>query len=359
MLSHKGCGEVPNISVAIIGVGNCCSALLQGLEYYKKRRNKPLGLLHREVGGYLPSDLKIVLAFDIDKRKVGKDLSKAIFAEPNTVPRLVKVPKTGTTVLRGPTLDGLGEYAKELVKLDDGEPVRVDEALKKSDVEVVLNLLPSGADEASIWYAKQALKADCGYVNATPAPIASDRKFGELFRKASLPLVGDDLMDQFGATILHMGLLKLLNERGVRIDESYQLDVGGGAESLSTLERGRELKRKIKTEVVGSAVPYKFPLVAGSTDYVDFLDNSRDSLFWIKGRCFCGVPVTIDIKLETMDGPNAGAVLMDVVRAVKLAKDRGLSGPLIPVSTYAFKKPPERKDLETAWREFEEFIAEK
>jgi len=350
---------MPDIRVAIIGAGNCCSALLQGLEYYKKHRNKSLGLLHQEMGGYLPSDLKVVLAFDIDKRKVGKDLSEAIFAEPNTMPRLIKILKIGTIVLRGPTLDGVGEYTKNLIKLDEGDPVDVAEALKKSKVEVVVNLLPSGASEASAWYAEQTLEAGCAYVNATPMPIASDSNFGELFRKASLPLVGDDLMDQFGATILHMGLLKLLNERGVRVDESYQLDVGGGAESLSTLERGKEIKRKIKTEIVSSAIPYKFPLVAGSTDYVDFLGNSRDSLFWIKGKYFCGVPLTIDIKLETMDGPNAGAVLLDVVRAVKLAKDRGLSGPLIPVSAYAFKKPLERRDLETAWREFEKFITEK
>jgi len=350
---------MPEIRFAVIGVGNCCSALVQGLEFYKNHRGEPLGLLHKEVGGYFPSDLKIVAAFDIDKRKVGKDLSEAIFAEPNTVPHLTEVPRLGTLVLRGPTLDGVGEYTKELIKLDEGEPVDVAEALRRHKAEIVVNLLPGGANEASTWYAEQALEAGCAFVNATPTPIVSDRKFGELFRGASLPAAGDDLMDQFGATVLHMGLLKFLNERGVRVDESYQLDVGGGAESLTTLERGREAKRKIKTEVVGSAVPYKFPLVAGSTDYVDFLGNQRDSLFWIKGRCFSGVPLTIDIKLETVDGPNAGAVLLDIIRAVKLAMERGLSGPLIPVSAYGFKKPPERMDLETARREFEAFITEK
>jgi len=345
-----------DIRVAVIGVGNCCSALVQGLGFYRNQRSQSPGLLHQEVGGYLPSDLKIVVAFDIDKRKVGKDLSEAINAEPNTLPRLTEIPRLGAPVLRGPTLDGVGEYTKEMIKLDEGEPVDVAEALRKHKAEIVVNLLPGGADEASAWYARQALTAGCAFVNATPTSIVSDEKFGELFSRASLPAAGDDLMDQFGATVLHMGLLKLLNERGVRIDESYQLDVGGGTESLSTLERGRETKRKIKTEAVGSAVPYKFPLVAGSTDYVDFLGNQRNSLFWIKGRYFCEAPLTIDIKLETMDGPNAGAVLLDVIRAVKLAMDRGLSGPLIPVSAYAFKKPPERVDPERARKEFEAFI---
>ena len=348
---------MPEIRVAAIGVGNCCSALVQGIEFYKKNRNEPLGLMHWDVGGYLPSDLRIVVAFDVDGRKVRKDLSEAIFAEPNTVPHLVEVPRLGAPVLRGPTLDGVGEYAKDLIKLDEGEPVDVSRELRRHGVEVVVNLLPSGADEASRWYAEQALEAGCAFVNATPTPIVSDRKFGDLFRTASLPAAGDDLMDQIGATILHMGLLRFLDERGVRIDESYQLDVGGGTESLSTLERGRDVKRRIKTEAVGSAVPYRFPLVAGSTDYVDFLGNQRDSLFWIKGRYFCGAPVTIDIRLETMDGPNAGAVLLDVIRAVKLAMDRGLSGPLIPVSAYAFKRPPKRLSLEEARRGFEEFIA--
>ncbi|MFB0543293.1 MAG: inositol-3-phosphate synthase [Candidatus Bathyarchaeia archaeon] len=350
---------MPEIRVAIIGVGNCCSALVQGVEFYKKYRSEPLGLMHWDVGGYLPSDLKFAVAFDVDRRKVGEDLSEAIYAEPNTVPSFIDVPRLGAPVLRGPTLDGVGEYTKELIELDEGEAVDVVEALKRQGVEIVVNLLPSGADEASAWYAKQALEAGCAFVNATPTPIVSDRGLGELFREASLPAAGDDLMDQIGATILHMDLLSFLNERGVRIDESYQLDVGGGAESLSTLERGRELKRRIKTGVVGSAVPYRFPLVAGSTDYVDFLGNHRDSLFWIKGRYFCGAPLTIDIRLETMDGPNAGAVLLDVIRAVKLAMDRGLSGPLIPVSAYAFKMPPERLDIREVRRRFEEFIAGK
>lgn len=350
---------MPEIRVAIIGVGNCCSALVQGVEFYKRYGNEPLGLMHWDVGGYLPSDLKFVLAFEVDRRKVGKDLSEAIFAEPNTVPRFIEVPRLGASVLRGPTLDGVGEYTKELIRLDEGRAVDVVEALRGHGVEIVVNLLPSGADEASAWYVEQALEAGCAFVNATPTPIVSDRRFGELFREASLPAAGDDLMDQIGATILHMDLLRFLNERGVHIDESYQLDVGGGSESLSTLERGRGLKRGIKTGVVGSAVPYRFPLIAGSTDYVDFLGNHRDSLFWVKGRYFCGAPFKIDLKLETLDGPNGGAVLLDVLRAVRLAMDRGLSGPLIPVSAYAFKMPPERLDIGEVQRRFEEFIAER
>jgi myo-inositol-1-phosphate synthase len=347
------------IRVAIIGVGNCCSALLQGVEFYAKEQTESPGILHLEVGEYVPSDIKFVAAFDIDNRKVGKDLSEAIFSEPNTLSHIVDVPKLGVPVLRGPTLDGLGQYTKDLIKASTDTPVDIRESLRKEGAEIVINLLPSGAPEASRFYAEQAIEAGCAFVNATPTPIVSDSDFGKRFRKFSVPAAGDDLMDQIGATVVHMALLKLLNERGVHIDESYQLDVGGGAESLSTLEKGKEAKRRIKTEMVGTSVPYAFPLVAGSTDYVDFLGNHRDSLFWIKGRCFLGVPVTLDIKLETMDGPNAGAVLFDVIRAVKLAMDRKMSGPLVPVSAYAFKMPPKRIEFREAVRLFEEFIAAK
>lgn len=347
------------IRVAIIGVGNCCSALLQGVHYYASNRSDSSGILHWNVGGYLPSDLKFVAAFDIDSRKVGRDLSRSIFSEPNTVPHITDVPELSVPVLRGPTLDSLGQYTKELVLPSKEEPVDIKRSLLAKRAEIVVNLLPGGASEASRFYAEQALEAGCGFVNATPTPIVSDPEFAERFKKHSVPGVGDDLMDQIGATVLHIGVLKLLEERGVHIDESYQLDVGGGAESLSTLEKGKEAKRKIKTEMVATSVPYAFPLVAGSTDYVDFLGNQRNSLFWIKGSYFCGMPVTLDIRLETSDGPNAGAILFDVIRAVKLAMDRKITGPLEPVSAYAFKMPPRKIDLREAVKEFEEFIAEK
>ena len=347
------------IRIAILGVGNCCSALVQGVEFYKKNKNKPLGLIYWKVGNYLPSDLKFVVAFDIDKRKVGKDLSEAILAEPNTIANFITVPKIGATVLKGPILDGVGEYVRDMIQIDRSKVDDVAEAFKKYEVDIVVNLLPSGAIKATSWYADQALKAGCAFINATPTLIASDKVFKELFKKRGLPLVGDDLMDQIGATILHMGLLRFLNERGVHIDQSYQLDVGGGAESLSTLERVREIKREIKTEVVSSVVPYRFPLIAGSTDFVDFLKNRRDSLFWIKGSYFCGAPLRLDIRLETVEGFNAGSILLDVIRAVKLAMDRGITGPLKPISAYGFKVPPERMNIWEARRRFEDFITEK
>lgn len=347
------------IRVAVVGVGNCCSALLQGAYYYASNRRNSSGILHWSVGGYLPSDLKFVAAFDIDSRKVGRDLSRSILSEPNAVPHITDVPELGVPVLRGPTLDSLGQYTKDLVSPSEDEPVDIMRSLLAQRAEIVVNLLPSGASEASRFYAEQALEAGCGFVNATPTSIVSDPEFAERFKKSSVPAAGDDLMDQIGATVLHIGVLKLLEERGVHIDESYQLDVGGGAESLSTLEKGKEAKRRIKTEMVGTSVPYGFPLVAGSTDYVDFLGNQRNSLFWIKGSYFCDMPVTLDIRLETSDGPNAGAVLFDVVRAVKLAMDRGVTGPVEAVSAYAFKMPPRRIDLREAIRQFEDFIAEK
>ena len=347
---------MPEIRIAVAGIGNCCSSLIQGVEYYKSRANQALGILHQEVAGFAPDDIRFVSAFDIDVRKVGKDLSEAIFSEPNSAPRLANVGSLNTKVLKGPILDGVGEYTKALVHVKEDKAVDVSRILADTGAEILIGLLPSGARDACRFYATEALRASCAFVNATPSAIACDPGFAKSFRDRALPLVGDDLMDQVGATALHMGLLRLLNERGVRIDESYQLDVGGGTESLSTLERGRDTKRKIKTDAVASVIPYRFPLVAGSTDYVDFLGNNRDSLFWVKGRYFCGAPVKIDVKLETVDGPNAGAILLDVIRAVKLAKDRHIGGPVSAVCSYGFKMPPEKLPLDEARRVFDDFI---
>jgi myo-inositol-1-phosphate synthase len=229
--------------------------------------------------------------------------------------------------------------------------------LKENDAEIVLNLLPSGAAKASEWYAEQALATGCAFINATPNFIASNEVWARRFDLAEVPLAGDDLIDQVGSTALHKTLLQLLSKNGVHITQTYQLDVGGGAESLDTMERTKDLKRAVKTESVESALPYKAEVVAGSTDYVDFLQNRRDSYFWITGIHFCNVPMQIDLKLSTIDAPNAGSVLFDVIRAVRLAKERNLKGPILPICAYAFKHPPQPMSLEDAERVFADFIA--
>ncbi|MFQ6052979.1 MAG: inositol-3-phosphate synthase [Candidatus Bathyarchaeia archaeon] len=343
------------IRVAVAGVGNCCSALVQGVHFYRAGGGS-IGLIHEAVGGYAVSDVEFVAAFDIDRRKVGRDLSEAIFAEPNNTPPFATPSHLGVPVRMGPVLDGVGRFTEGLVEVADMEPVDVAGVLRARRADILVNLISGGADEATRLYAEAAIKAGCAFLNATPTSIASDEAWSGRFEEAGLPVVGDDLLDQVGATVVHMGLLEFLHGRGVRIDESFQLDVGGGTESLNTLERTRGRKRDIKTATVASSVPYEFPLVSGSTDYVDFLENSRDSLFWIKGRYFGGVPFTMDVRLGTVDAPNGGAVLLDVIRSLKLARERGMRGAVIPLSAYAFKNPPERHSLTEARRLFEEFI---
>jgi myo-inositol-1-phosphate synthase len=352
---------LPKIKVALIGVGNCASAFLQGLRYYSssKKEEESVGLRNLSLGGVHPKEVEIVAAFDIDARKVGKDLSEAIFAPPNNAPKLTEVPLSNVSVFRGPVLDGVGEYTKSIVQIAVQPEEKVAKTLKESDAEMVLNLLPSGAVKASQWYAEQALTAGCAFVNATPAFIASDASWDKRFRNAWLPLVGDDLIDQVGATTLHKTLLRLLSMNGVRITETYQLDVGGGTESLDTLERTRDVKRAVKTKSVEATLPYKAEVVAGSMDYVDFLENRRDSYFWIRGLYFCRTPMQIDLKLSTMDAPNAGSVLLDVIRAVKMALNRRLRGAVLPICAYAFKHPPKLMPLEEAETMFEKFVAEK
>jgi myo-inositol-1-phosphate synthase len=349
------------IKVALIGVGNCASALIQGLQYYGncEKETESIGLRNLVLGGFHLKDVQVVAAFDIDGRKVGKDISEAIFAQPNNTPKVVDVPPLGVVVHKGPVLDGVGEYTKDVVQVNSQPEVDVASVLSETGAEVVVNLLPSGAVEASCWYAKQALAAGCAFVNATPAFIASNFEWAKHFKKAGLPLVGDDLIDQVGATTLHKTLLRLLSMHGVRITETYQLDVGGGTESLDTLERTKEVKRVVKTKAVEAALPYKAEVVAGSTDYVDFLQNRRDSYFWIRGLYFCKTPMQIDLKLSTVDAFNAGSVLLDVVRAVKVALNMKMGGAILPICVYAFKHPPQLVSLETAEKMFAEFIARK
>ena len=349
---------MPKIKVALIGVGNCASATVQGVHYYRdvKEEGRAVGLSHPYLGGYHPRDIEFVSAFDIETGKVGKDLSEAIFSLPNNTLKFANVHHLDVPVLKGPVLDGVGDYLKDVVRISGSPDVDVAQRLRESGAEMVVDLLPSGAVKASQRYAEEALKAGCAFVNATPVFIASDAAWIRRFEKARLPIVGDDLVDQVGATILHKVLLKMLVDRGVQVSETYQLDVGGGTESLDTLERTRESKRIVKTKSVETALPYKASVVAGSTDYVDFLENRRDSYFWVKGLYFGGVPMQLDIRLNTVDAPNAGSVMFDVIRGTKIALDRGVAGSLLSISAYAFKHPPQMLSLEIAEKWFEEFV---
>lgn len=351
--------SLPRIRVALVGVGNCASALVQGLQYYSNCEEKEcIGLRNVVLGGFHPRDIEVVAAFDINERKIGKDLSEAIFSQPNNVPKLADVPLSNVVVHKGPVLDGLGEYTTNVVRTNAHPEANVAMILKESDAEVVLNLLPSGAVKASQWYAEQTLISGCAFVNATPNFIASDATWAHRFEVADLPVVGDDLIDQVGSTTLHKTLLQLLSMNGVHITETYQLDVGGGTESLDTLERTKDIKRAVKTAAVEAALPYKAAVVAGSTDYVDFLQNRRDSYFWISGTHFCNVSMQIDLKLSTIDAPNAGSVLFDVIRAVKVALKKRAKGALLPVCAYGFKHPPQFMPLEMAEKMFNDYINE-
>jgi len=347
---------MPKIKVALIGVGNCASAIVQGVYYYRSAEKEALGLKNLLIGNYHPRDIEFVAAFDIDERKVGKDLSQAIFSQPNNAPNIAEVPNLDVEVLRGPVLDGLGEYLKNVIRISKSKEVDVVEKIKESKADMMINLLPSGAVKASGWYAERALGARCAFINATPTPIASDAAWDKRFREAKLPAVGDDLVDQVGATMLHKILLKNLADQGVRVAETYQLDVGGGTESLDTLERSREAKRAMKTKSVEASLPYKAAVVAGSTDFVDFLGNRRDSYFWIRGFYFAKTPMQLDLRLSTVDAPNAGSVMLDVIRGAKIAINRKIFGSLISLSAYAFKNPPQMLPLETAEQWFKEFI---
>jgi myo-inositol-1-phosphate synthase len=352
--------RMPKPKIALIGVGNCASSLIQGLQYYGKtdKQQNLNGLRNPNLGGLSPSDIEVVAAFDVDERKVGKDLSEAIFADPNNAPKVAEVSKTGVAVQKGPLLDGVGDSTQNVVCISKAQDSNVADILKQAGAEIIINLLPSGAAKASAYYAEQALAAGCAFVNATPNFIASNPTWAKRFEDVGLPVVGDDLVDQVGSTALHKTLLQLLSKNGVKIVETYQLDVGGGTESLDTMDRTRDAKRAIKTEAVASTLSYKTEVVAGSTDYVDFLENKRDSYFWISGTYFCDAPMRIDLKFSTVDAPNAGSVLFDVVRAVKLALKAKQRGAVEAICAYGFKHPPKMLALEAAEEAFKKFVRE-
>lgn len=342
------------IKVAIAGIGNCASSLIQGLYYYDKEGNS-LGLLHETLGGYKIGDIKIVAAFDIDENKIGKDVGEAIYAPPNKAPKVVEVGKIGVKVQMGPAPDVFGEHTMSEIKKSDKPSVDIVKVLKDSGSDLVVNLISGGSDKASRLYAEAAAEAGCGFLNATPSGVVNDLSIASLYKQKGLPIIGDDLMSQMGATAVHIGLLEFLDKRGVKIKESYQLDVGGGSESINTLEKTRDTKRKIKTDAVKTHIPYDFDLVSGSADFVDFLINGRDSFFYVRGNYFGGAEFRLDMKLSTEDGPNSGAVLADVIRGLKIAMDKGKGGPVDEISAYGFKRPQKRFVMPEAYRMFKEF----
>lgn len=321
------------IPVSIVGVGNLASSVIQGLF------SDGEGLLHKVLAGFKYTDIEIVSAIDVNARKVGKDLAEAIFADPNCALNINSgILKTNVIVKMGEVLDGISEEIKENVQISGESCVDLVEEFKKG--VIVLCLLPSGADNAVKLYAGKALEANCGFINATPTNLANDPDWAKKFEEKNLPLIGDDIQDQMGATILHKLLLKSMKERGVIIDESYALDVGGGMESKNSLYRSRDIKREIKSRSVTAALDIDAPIVAGTSDYVEHMNNSRNTFIWIKGRYFNSAPLVIDMKITTEDGPNGGSVIFDVVRSTYIALNQGSHGVIDPICAYGFKNPP-------------------
>ena len=347
------------VRVAIAGVGNCASALVQGVQFYQDVQSEESGpgLMHVNFGGYYPRDIRFVGAFDVDESKVGKDLSQAIFTAPNNTRRFSEVPFMGVKVLRGSVLDGVGKYVESVIKIGSGDCVNVSEELRARDADMLISYLPVGSEKAVRWYADQAIKGGCAFINCMPVFIASDETWQRRFAMAGLPVAGDDVMSQIGATVLHKSLVKMLVDRGVKIDKSYQLNIGGDTDFLNMLEEERlESKRVSKTSAVQAMVPYNVPLRIGPSDYVGFLENKKICYIWINGRYFGDSPVKIDVKLDIWDAPNSGGVVIDAIRAVKLGIDRKVGGPMTSISAYAFKHPPEQASYSLAKQWVEEFI---
>jgi len=347
------------IKVAIAGVGNCASALVQGLHYYSKR-GPDEGLTYWDIGGYTPRDIEFVAAFDVNKKKVGKDLSQAILQPPNNTLKIADVPTTGVRVKKGPVLDGIGKYLKEVVAIADQPEADVAGVLKDTGAEVLVNYLPVGSTAATGAYAEAALRAGVAFVNAIPVFIASEARWAGRFADAGLPVAGDDVMSQLGATVLHKTLVKLAVDRGVRVDETYQLNIGGDTDFLNMLEESRlKDKRESKTSAVRAMSPYEVPTRIGPSDYVPFLDNDKVCYIWLKGRYFGGTIVKVDVKLHVVDAYDSGGVMVDAIRGTKLALDRGVKGELESLSAFCFKHPPVQMPYPAAKAAFEEFTSGK
>ena len=351
-----------DIRVALVGVGNSASALVQGVQYYKDAKDDASvpGLMHVNFGRYHIRDVKFVAAFEVNRNKIGKDLSKAIFTEPNCCAKFADVPNLGVKVSAAPVLDGVAPHMKEAFQVYDensAKPVDVVQTLKKSHAEILVNYLPVGSRDAVRFYAQAALDAGCAFVNCMPEFIASDAGWARKFEKKGLPIAGDDIKSQVGATILHRNLARLCVDRGVIIDETYQLNLGGDTDFQNmTVEERLKTKRISKTEAVTSLVPYDLPTRIGPSDYVPFLKNRKICYLWLKGRKFGDRPLTITVKLEVEDSPNSAGVVIDIIRAVKLGLDRKIAGQLLSISSYAFKHPPIQVVDSLAKQAVEEFI---
>ncbi len=353
-----------NIRVAIVGVGNCASSLVQGVHYYRNAQpgDDVPGLMHVELGGYHVGDLEFVAAFDVDAKKVGRDLSEAISASENNTIQFADVPPLGVEVQRGPTLDGLGRYYAETIRAAENAPVDVAAALKAARADVLVSYLPVGSEEAARFYAAEALRAKVAFVNCLPVFIAGTPEWADRFTEAGVPIIGDDIKSQVGATIVHRVLARLMEDRGITIDRTYQLNFGGNMDFKNMLERSRLESKKIsKTQAVTSQVEHdlgKRNIHVGPSDYVPWLDDRKWCYIRVEGRAFGDVPLNLELKLEVWDSPNSAGVVIDAVRCAKLALDRGIGGPLIGPAAYFMKSPPVQFTDDVARRMVEEFITE-
>ena len=359
-MSAQSGGE---IRVAIVGVGNCATSLIQGVEYYKNAKADEFvpGLMHVQFGPYHVSDVRFVVAFDVDSKKVGLDLADAIGASENNTIKLCDVPTTGVTVSRGHTLDGLGKYYRETITESDADEVDVVQALKDAQVDIVVCYLPVGSEDAAKFYAQCAIDAGCGFVNALPVFIAGTPEWAKKFEDAGLPIVGDDIKSQVGATITHRVLAKLFEDRGVIVDRTYQLNVGGNMDFKNMLERDRLESKKISnTQSVTSQLSHDLGernVHIGPSDYIAWLDDRKWAFVRLEGRAFGDVPLNLEYKLEVWDSPNSAGVIIDAVRAAKIAMDRKVGGPILSASSYFMKSPPVQYSDSDAKQAVEDFIA--
>ncbi len=351
------------VRVAIVGVGNCASAFVQGVEHYRKADpNKEVpGLMHTDLGGYHVSDIEFTCAFDINRTKVGKDLGKAIWADPNNTMKFAKVPaKIGAPVYRGMTLDGIGKYAKEKIKKAPGETADIATILRETRTDVVVSYLPVGSEDATRWYVEQVLEAGCGFVNCIPVFIASSDYWGRKFKKAGLPIIGDDIKSQVGATIIHRTLARLFHDRGVKMLRTSQLNVGGNMDFYNMLERERlESKKVSKTQAVTSIMGHELPaddVYIGPSDYVPWLTDRKWAHIRLEGQAFGDVPLNVEMKLEVWDSPNSAGIVIDAVRLCKLAMNNGISGQLDGPSSYLMKSPKNQRPDDQARLDTESFI---
>jgi myo-inositol-1-phosphate synthase len=355
-------GKNKKVRVAIIGVGNCASSLVQGVEYYKNAAADEFvpGLMHVVLGGYHVGDVEFSAAIDIDKNKVGQELSEAIFTKPNNTYKFSDVSKSGVKVARGMTHDGLGKYLSEIIEKAPGPTDDIVELLKDTKTDVVVSFLPVGSEEATKWYVEQILEAGCGFCNGIPVFIARERYWQQRFEKKGLPVMGDDIKSQVGATIAHRVMTRLFRERGVRLERTSQLNVGGNTDFLNMLERSRLESKKIsKTNAVTSQLDYDIGgdnVHIGPSDYVAWLTDRKWAYIRMEGRTFGDVPLNAEMKLEVWDSPNSAGVMIDAVRCMKLALERGISGAVEAPSAYFFKSPPVQYTDDDARRMTEEFI---